>query len=42
MRYKIIDEEVVESVIKFLDDIQFGLAGNGMDRTRNEIVNMCS
>ena len=42
MRYKIIDEEVVESVIKFLDDIQFGTAKHGMDRSQVEIVNMCS
>ena len=42
MRYKIIDEEVVESVIKFLDDIQFGTAKHGMDRSQVEIINMCS
>ena len=42
MRYKIIDEELVESVIKFLDDIQFGTAKHGMDKSQVEIVNMCS
>ena len=42
MRYKIIDEEVVESVIKFLDDIQFGTAEHGMQRSQVEIINMCS
>ena len=42
MRYKIIDEELVESVIKFLDDIQFGTAEHGMQRSQVEIINMCS
>ena len=42
MRYKIIDEEVVESLIKFLDEIQFGTAEHGMKRSTVEIVNMCS
>ena len=42
MRYKIIDEEVVESLIKFLDEIQFGTAEHGMQRSQVEIVNMCS
>ena len=42
MRYKIIDEELVESVIKFLDDIQFGTAEHGMKRSQVEIINMCS
>ena len=42
MRYKIIDEEVVESLIKFLDEIQFGTAEHGMKKSTVEIVNMCS
>ena len=42
MRYRIIDEEVVESIIRFLDDIQFGTAKHGMERSQVEIVNMCS
>ena len=42
MKYKIIDEELVESVIKFLDDIQFGTAEHGMQRSQVEIINMCS
>ena len=42
MRYKIIDEELVESVIKFLDDIQFGTAEHGMQKSQVEIINMCS
>jgi hypothetical protein len=42
MRYRIIDEEVVESIIKFLDEIQFGTAEHGMQRSQVEIVNMCS
>jgi len=42
MRYRIIDEEVVESIIKFLDDVQFGTAEHGMKRSTVEIVNMCS
>ena len=42
MRYKIIDEEGVESLIKFLDEIQFGTAEHGMKRSTVEIVNMCS
>ena len=33
MRYKIIDEEVVESLIKFLDEIQFGTAKHGMKKS---------
>ena len=42
MRYRIIDEEVVESLIKFLDEIQFGTAEHGMKKSTVEIVNMCS
>ncbi len=42
MRYRIIDEEVVESIIKFLDDIQFGTAEHGIKRSHVEIINMCS
>ena len=42
MRYKIIDEEVVESLIKFLDEIQFGTAEHGMKKSTVEIVNICS
>ena len=42
MKYRIVDEEVVESIIKFLDDVQFGVVGDGMGRTHVEIVNMCS
>ena len=38
MRNKIIDEEVVESLIKFLDEIQFGTAEHGMKRSTVEIV----
>jgi len=42
MRYRIIDEEFVESIIKFLDDIQFGTAKHGIERSQVEIINMCS
>ena len=42
MRYRIIDEEVVESLIKFLDEIQFGTAEHGMKKSTVEIVNICS
>ena len=42
MRYKILDEEVVESLIKFLDEIQFGTAKHGMKKSTVEIVNICS
>lgn len=48
MKYRIIDEEVIESIIRFLDDIQFSVADEDkkpkskMNRTPVEIINMCS